>query len=146
MSYSMTQHNGMARAGKKALVLEQHFRAGGFMHTLDELDGEFDNGINFVRAMDSRNSSCGSSRRSWSSRTRWITPSTTSTIASPSTAAIAPRRTLTAPIHSSSCSVWAANRDSSGSKRIVVTRLSERMVVGAAAPRSDVLRGFIKYR
>lgn len=42
----------MARAGKKVLVLEQHYRAGGCMHTFDEFGGEFDSGIHYVGAMD----------------------------------------------------------------------------------------------
>eukprot|EP00484_Ammonia_sp_Unknown_P018878 CAMPEP_0197024112 /NCGR_PEP_ID=MMETSP1384-20130603/4752_1 /TAXON_ID=29189 /ORGANISM="Ammonia sp." /LENGTH=802 /DNA_ID=CAMNT_0042452451 /DNA_START=138 /DNA_END=2546 /DNA_ORIENTATION=+ len=41
----------MARAGKKCLVLEQHYRAGGCMHTFDEFGGEFDSGIHYVGAI-----------------------------------------------------------------------------------------------
>jgi len=42
----------LARTGKKCLVLEQHYRAGGCMHTFDEFGGEFDSGIHYVGAID----------------------------------------------------------------------------------------------
>lgn len=38
----------LAKAGKKVLVLEQHYRAGGCTHTFDELGGFFDSGIHYV--------------------------------------------------------------------------------------------------
>ena len=38
----------LAKTGKKVLVLEQHYRAGGCMHTFDEFGGEFDSGIHYV--------------------------------------------------------------------------------------------------
>jgi len=38
----------LAKAGKKVLVLEEHYRAGGCTHTLDELLGFFDSGIHYV--------------------------------------------------------------------------------------------------
>lgn len=41
----------LSRAGKKVLVLEQHYRAGGCTHTFDELGGNlFDSGIHYVGA------------------------------------------------------------------------------------------------
>eukprot|EP01065_Artemidia_motanka_P038766 TRINITY_DN47610_c0_g1_i1.p1 TRINITY_DN47610_c0_g1~~TRINITY_DN47610_c0_g1_i1.p1 ORF type:complete len:822 (+),score=297.06 TRINITY_DN47610_c0_g1_i1:90-2555(+) len=43
----------LARAGKKVLVLEQHYRAGGCMHAFDDvtdLKGYFDSGIHYVGA------------------------------------------------------------------------------------------------
>jgi phytoene dehydrogenase-like protein len=40
----------MARAGKKVLVLEQHYRAGGCTHTFDEFGNLFDSGIHYVGA------------------------------------------------------------------------------------------------
>ena len=38
----------MARAGKKVLVLEQHYRAGGCTHTFDEFGNLFDSGIHYL--------------------------------------------------------------------------------------------------
>lgn len=40
----------LAKTGKKVLVLEQHYRAGGCTHTFDELGGLFDSGIHYVGA------------------------------------------------------------------------------------------------
>jgi phytoene dehydrogenase-like protein len=41
----------LARAGKRVLVLEQHYRAGGCTHTFDEIGGNlFDSGIHYVGA------------------------------------------------------------------------------------------------
>eukprot|EP01062_Namystynia_karyoxenos_P049653 TRINITY_DN380_c1_g1_i1.p2 TRINITY_DN380_c1_g1~~TRINITY_DN380_c1_g1_i1.p2 ORF type:complete len:820 (+),score=279.49 TRINITY_DN380_c1_g1_i1:121-2580(+) len=43
----------LARAGKRVLVLEQHYRAGGCMHAFDDvtgLEGYFDSGIHYVGA------------------------------------------------------------------------------------------------
>eukprot|EP01083_Nonionella_stella_P076678 209080_1 len=42
----------MARCGRRVLVLEQHYRAGGCMHTFDEFGGEFDSGIHYVGSID----------------------------------------------------------------------------------------------
>ena len=42
----------MARAGKKVLVLEQHYRAGGCTHTFDEFGNLFDSGIHYLGAKD----------------------------------------------------------------------------------------------
>jgi len=41
----------MARAGKKVLVLEQHYRAGGCTHTFDEFGNLFDSGIHYIGAV-----------------------------------------------------------------------------------------------
>eukprot|EP01084_Bolivina_argentea_P317117 549790_1 len=38
----------LARTGKKVLVLEQHYRAGGCLHAFDEHGGEFNSGIHYV--------------------------------------------------------------------------------------------------
>eukprot|EP01083_Nonionella_stella_P073196 197739_1 len=38
----------LSRTGKKVLVLEQHYRAGGCLHAFDEFEGEFDSGIHYV--------------------------------------------------------------------------------------------------
>eukprot|EP00005_Dracoamoeba_jomungandri_P004457 CAMPEP_0174252230 /NCGR_PEP_ID=MMETSP0439-20130205/1791_1 /TAXON_ID=0 /ORGANISM="Stereomyxa ramosa, Strain Chinc5" /LENGTH=686 /DNA_ID=CAMNT_0015332741 /DNA_START=335 /DNA_END=2395 /DNA_ORIENTATION=+ len=38
----------LARAGKKVVVLEQHYRAGGCTHTFDEFGDLFDSGIHYV--------------------------------------------------------------------------------------------------
>ena len=42
----------MAKAGKRVLVLEQHYRAGGATHTFDEFGNLFDSGIHYVGAND----------------------------------------------------------------------------------------------
>ena len=42
----------LAKAHKKVLVLEQHYRAGGCTHTFDELGGLFDSGIHYVGSKD----------------------------------------------------------------------------------------------
>ena len=42
----------LANTGKKVLVLEQHYRAGGATHTFDELGNLFDSGIHYVGAND----------------------------------------------------------------------------------------------